>query len=66
MANSVVKLVEILFPRAIDRLHKETAKRNNLKPIVLEPVSGDMFKKFFHGASNCTDAASQSAQFGCS
>ena len=35
-ANSVVALLELLFPKTIDKLHKETSDIDGPKPIIIE------------------------------
>ena len=57
LANSVVNLIEIFFPKSIDKLIKEGSMRVGLKPIVLEPVDNKLLRKFFLGAqvSNFVD-----------
>jgi hypothetical protein len=57
LANSVVNLIEVFFPKSIDKLIKEGSVREGLKPIVLEPVDSKLFRKFFLGAqvSNYVD-----------
>ena len=39
MANSVVSLLELLFPKTIDKLKKETSSLDGPKPIVIEQCS---------------------------
>jgi hypothetical protein len=43
-------LIELFFPNSIDKLTKEGAERQGLRPIVLQPVDDKLFYKFFMGA----------------
>jgi len=42
MANSVVDLIELFFPKSIDKLFREGADRQGLTPIVLMPVDNKL------------------------
>jgi len=50
LANSVVTLVEIIFPRSIDKMNKEVSTRDGLKPIILQPMPDETLRQFFFGA----------------
>ena len=41
LANSVVSLLELLFPKTIDRLRKETSDVDGPKPIFVEPAASE-------------------------
>ena len=45
LANSVVSLVELLFPKTIDKLMKETSDLDGPKPILIEPSNIDHLSK---------------------
>ena len=49
VANSVVNLIELFFPKSIDKLIKEGAERVGLKPIVLDPIEVKYLDKFLMG-----------------
>jgi hypothetical protein len=75
LANSVVNLIELFFPRSIDRLIKEGAERQGLMPILLMPVDAKQLTRFFMGAKLSAEITSsdqatclntQVPQFGCS
>jgi hypothetical protein len=48
LANSVVSLLELLFPRTIDKLIKETSDNQGPRPILIDQVSDKqaLFKLF--------------------
>jgi hypothetical protein len=48
LANSVVSLLELLFPRTIDKLIKETSDNQGPRPILIDQVSDKqaLFKHF--------------------
>ena len=39
MANSVVSLIELLFPKTIDKLMKETSDKDGPRPLVIDQTS---------------------------
>ena len=47
LANSVVSLVELLFPKTIDKLMKETSDLRGPKPVVIEAVGEKAMQKLF-------------------
>lgn len=49
VANSVVNLIELFFPKSIDKLIKEGAESVGLKPMVLEPIDVKYLDKFLMG-----------------
>ena len=49
LANSVVELLEVLFPFSIDSLVKERSMTDGLKPLILQPMSLFNLKKYFMG-----------------
>ena len=48
LANSVVSLLELLFPRTIDKLIKESSDNEGPRPILIDPIADkkDLFKLF--------------------
>jgi hypothetical protein len=60
VANSVVNLIELFFPKSIDKLIKEGAERVGLKPIVLDPIEVKYLDKFLMGTK--LSGATQSSQ----
>jgi len=51
LANSVVDLIELLFPQTIDHLFKEHSVRTGPKPLVVMPMEEDMLRDTFLGHS---------------
>jgi hypothetical protein len=47
LANSVVSLVELLFPKTIDKLMKERSDFAGPKPIVIDNIGDISLKKLF-------------------
>lgn len=41
LANSVVSTIELLFPKTIDKLLKESSELDGPKPIVIDPIKPD-------------------------
>ena len=66
LANSVVSLIELLFPKTIDKLVKEESEQDGLKPLVIMPLDPYHLKTFFTGTA-VTQASGEIAapQFGC-
>jgi hypothetical protein len=50
LANSVVSIVETLFPFSIDKLQKETSESDGLRPILLQALKPHELKRFFLGS----------------
>ena len=48
MANSVVSLIELLFPKTIDKLMKETSDIDGPKPIIIDSTSGKMLAQLLN------------------
>lgn len=48
LANSVVSLLELLFPRTIDKLIKETSDNEGPRPILIDAIADKqaLFKLF--------------------
>ena len=72
LANSVVSLVELLFPKTIDKLMKERSDLDGPKPILIEPTSTDYLRQLlgkyqlFEDSSKVDpNGAISGAQFGC-
>ena len=40
LANSVVSLIELFFPKTIDKLVKEESDKDGMKPLVIMPLDG--------------------------
>lgn len=47
LANSVVSLLELLFPKTIDRLLKEKSDIDGPKPILIDQLTPDLLHKLF-------------------
>jgi len=67
LANSVVSLLELLFPKTIDRLLKETSDADGPKPIFIDLASEEQLKAVLFGRTlhNLTEGAQENPQFGC-
>jgi hypothetical protein len=50
LANSVVSIIETLFPFSIDKLQKETSESDGLRPILLQALKPHELKRFFLGS----------------
>jgi hypothetical protein len=48
LANSVVSLLELLFPKTIDKLIKETSDKDGPKPIIIESCSEKQLADFLN------------------
>jgi hypothetical protein len=62
----VVDLIELFFPKSIDKLFKEGAERTGLTPLILMPVDDKLLSTFFKGADKSQDAGTSKTDFGCS
>ena len=51
LANSVVSLVELFFPKTIDKLSKEESDKDGMKPVVIMPLEGKQLRALFTGTS---------------
>ena len=50
VANSVVSLIELIFPKTIDKLLKETSNTKGPKPVFIDGGGQDnLLKKLFFG-----------------
>lgn len=56
LANSVVSLIETLFPFSIDKLKKEFSDSDGLRPILLMALKPHELKKFFLGGKLTSDS----------
>ncbi|CDW72543.1 lupus brain antigen [Stylonychia lemnae] len=67
LANSVVSLIELFFPKTIDKLVKEESDKDGMKPLVIMPLDGRQMRNLFAGTSMTSDKDSVLAapQFGC-
>ena len=67
LANSVVSLVELFFPKTIDKLSKEESDKDGMKPVVIMPLEGKQLRALFTGTSMTHDKEAQmtAPQFGC-
>ncbi|CDW90518.1 lupus brain antigen [Stylonychia lemnae] len=69
LANSVVSLIELIFPKTIDKLMKESSDMDGPKPIFIDPAQSDeqleslLFSKSF--ASQSSESVGNGPQFGC-
>ena len=52
LANSVVGLIETLFPFSIDKLEKEESLSTGMKPLILMPLPEHELRNIFMGKSN--------------
>lgn len=72
LANSVVNIIETLFPFSIDKLKKEVSESDGLRPILLTALKPHELKRFFLGASKIEEGTGPQGfsgnrpQFGCS
>ena len=71
-ANSVVSLLELLFPKTIDKLLKETSDIDGPKPIIIEQTKKPQLESLLNnyliwGGKYSNGAANQSNEvaFGC-
>lgn len=68
MANSVVSLLELLFPKTIDKLVKETSDTDGPKPILVDqvdrPTLFSLLQKYLMFGS-LPSTQSKQGQFGC-
>jgi hypothetical protein len=51
LANSVVSLIELLFPKTIDKLVKEDSDKDGMKPLVIMPLDPYHLRTFFTGTA---------------
>jgi hypothetical protein len=51
LANSVVSLIELFFPKTIDRLVKEESDLDGMRPLVIMPLDARSLKTVFVGTS---------------
>lgn len=49
LANSVVKLIETIFPESIDKMIEEVSDKTGDKPFLIEPVGDELLCQFFFG-----------------
>jgi len=72
LANSVVNIIETLFPFSIDKLKKEESETDGLRPILLTGLKPHELKRFFLGAMKDSESqhpqgfTGNRPQFGCS
>jgi len=48
LANSVVSLLELLFPKTIDKLKKETSDSDGPKPIIINQSNEKLLESLFN------------------
>lgn len=69
LANSVVGLIETLFPFSIDKLEKEESLSTGMKPLIIMPLPDHELRSLFLGKNNASKAttglSSHKPQFGC-
>jgi hypothetical protein len=41
LANSIISLIELIFPKTIDKLNKECSEIDGPKPIVIDPATNE-------------------------
>jgi hypothetical protein len=64
----VVSLIELLFPKTIDKLVKEDSDRDGMKPLVIMPLDPYNLRTFFTGTAvtqQNNNAMQVAPQFGC-
>jgi superfamily I DNA/RNA helicase len=52
LANNLVRIIEELFPKSIDKMAQEVAERVGPKPYLIEAVSEDLLCKFLFGCGS--------------
>jgi ATP-dependent exoDNAse (exonuclease V) beta subunit len=52
LANSIVGLIETLFPFSIDKLEKEESLTTGMKPLILMPLPDHELRNIFMGKSS--------------
>jgi superfamily I DNA/RNA helicase len=57
LANSVVSIIETLFPYSIDKLKKEESESDGLRPVLLTALKPHELKRFFLGAARDAEGA---------
>jgi len=72
LANSVVSLLELLFPQTIDKLGKESSPLDGPKPIVIESGKEKDLESFLFSRASYNETSSligdkgvAGPQFGC-
>lgn len=70
LANSVVNLLEVIFPKTIDKLMKEISDLDGAKPIVIDTVDSEKFKDLLNkylvwGDSSDSGTSKAGKQLGC-
>lgn len=66
LANSVVSVIELFFPKTIDRLVKEESDLDGMRPLIIMPLDGRHLKNLFLGTSISSSSSNlASPQFGC-
>jgi hypothetical protein len=56
VANSVVDLIELFFPKTIDKLQKEESELSGMIPLVIMPLDNRSLRTLFMGASIYSNA----------
>ena len=52
LANNLVRIIEELFPKSIDKMAQEVAERVGPKPYLIDAVSEDLLCKFLFGCGS--------------
>ena len=65
LANSVVSLLEALFPRTIDKMAKEKSHVDGPKPMILQSQSEEELFILLFGANKYQAGATNPIEFGC-
>ena len=60
VANSVVDLIELFFPKTIDKLQKEESELNGMVPLVVMPLDNHTLRTLFMGANMYSEASGSS------
>lgn len=56
MANCIVKLIELLFPKSIDKLNEEVSEKVGPKPFLIDSVGEELLCQYFFGQSKMPGA----------
>jgi ATP-dependent exoDNAse (exonuclease V) beta subunit len=49
LANSIVNLLEELFPSSIDLMPQEVSQKQGPKPFIIDPISDELLCQYFFG-----------------
>ena len=51
LANSVVKIIEKIFPLSIDKMTEEVSEKKGPMPFMIEPMGEELLCQFFFGVA---------------